>query len=646
MHIGSILFANNRCCNLVPAMNGIFLHTCNAPERIIDAVHRMDASISASSVNNAITSLSTQAMKDLRVKGQTMLVGYCLDNYDITFKHTTGTVNESLSNMVHLTSGLIVDLAHTSVKDLMHSSTLWQQSRFNDKRKKRPPPLSPQRLFSLHPETTTSTSLNYKEDFCRWRFAVDLCTHGPDYFSRFLDKIAPPVDIEKIPVTTTKSAPLKSMRYHNSTVDGNIQAIMDTMQQTGVWDCDKLMETTMLPGLEETVILFHGDLGTWERIENAQTRRALEETPRRRLQFVVFIPGLFHVKMACADAIWRIFLAKKQSHTDKTSMFSFIRLFYENLTTKITTNKAGFRILNDCIIRLGVSDRLECLRVFIQERFPNCHSLEDFAKKIPKLEDIEMLCSELARTFGSSAVTREDFRYKKASDRDFQYENTLTRIDHILLYEEFAYALRCGDVGRVETTLRRWIPIFKSTGKHKYATHLLRFMSDVHFSYPDDLKRAVRYNWLCNPTGTTMGFRGVDWLLERYNCSTKVTYGGSGSNYTVERVIKESTLIQLYGDCKKIIETQYELAPKTTRHAEKDLTDTYAAMSRLAQSTSLLQFTEGRATACQIPDYFSMGMKKYGDDWLKSRSEFDGLLTDDNFDEITEDDLGVEEENN
>ena len=100
---------------------------------------------------------------------------------------------------------------------------------------------------------------------------------------------------------------------------------MDTMQQTGVWDCDKLMETTMLPGLEETVILFHGDLGTWERIENAQTRRALEETPQRRLQFIVFIPGLFHVKMACADAIWRIFLAKKQSHTDKTSMFSFIR---------------------------------------------------------------------------------------------------------------------------------------------------------------------------------------------------------------------------------------------------------------------------------------------------------------------------------
>ena len=79
-------------------------------------------------------------------------------------------------------------------------------------------------------------------------------------------------------------------------------------------------------------------------------------------------------------------------------------------------------------------------------------------------------------------------------------------------------------------------------------------MVDVHFVYPESLRKAVRYNWLCNPTGTPMGFRGVDWLLELENLYTKVIYGGSGSNYTVERIIVESPLIELYRTCKKVVE--------------------------------------------------------------------------------------------
>ena len=124
--------------------------------------------------------------------------------------------------------------------------------------------------------------------------------------------------------------------------------------------------------------------------------------------------------------------------------------------------------------------------------------------------------------------------------------------------------MRSGDVGRVETCLRRWIPIFKATGKHKYANNLLEFFFDLYFVYPEDLRRVVRYNWLCNPTGKPMGFRGGDWILELYNLLLKVVYGGSSSNFSVKRISDESVLIQLYRDTKKIVEEQYLINPKTT----------------------------------------------------------------------------------
>jgi len=56
------------------------------------------------------------------------------------------------------------------------------------------------------------------------------------------------------------------------------------------------------------VILFHSDLGTFEWVAAIFQWCCLETTVYRRYQFIVFLMGLFHLKMACADAIWRIFI--------------------------------------------------------------------------------------------------------------------------------------------------------------------------------------------------------------------------------------------------------------------------------------------------------------------------------------------------
>jgi hypothetical protein len=82
--------------------------------------------------------------------------------------------------------------------------------------------------------------------------------------------------------------------------------------------------------------------------------------------------------------------------------------------------------------------------------------------------------------------------------------------------------MNMGDIGRVETCLSSWILIFKAVKKHKYAAHISRYLSDVHFLYPAGLKKAVGYHILVNPGGKEGKYRAVDWCVELDNLLTKV----------------------------------------------------------------------------------------------------------------------------
>lgn len=332
---------------------------------------------------------------------------------------------------------------------------------------------------------------------------MDLCTHGPEFFKQYITHIRDPEDIEKIPIEKTHQVPAKAMELNNSTVDGNIDALVDLLRQGGVLDPDDHVDQDAA----EVVIIIHGDLATGKRIQTARIRRSIESTGRWRLEFVIFVPGLFHVKMACADALWRIFIEKsRDTEKDPTSLMAFISILYANQSSRIAANKCSFQTLNDCLVCCGTADRLECWRAYIHSKWPECDTLQKYADRKPSIDEILMISKKLALEYSSAALKIEDFRLSELKDRDLQYENTLIRIDYLLLYEELSYAIRCGDVGRVETCLCRWIPIFKGTGKHKYATMLLEFLHDVHFVYPPPLRKAVRYNWLCNPRGKPMGF--------------------------------------------------------------------------------------------------------------------------------------------
>ena len=52
-------------------------------------------------------------------------------------------------------------------------------------------------------------------------------------------------------------------------------------------------------------------------------------------------------------------------------------------------------------------------------------------------------------------------------------------------------------------------------------------------------------------------------------------YGGSGSNFTKENIIKESCLIRVFRNCHSNIEENFRISGMTTRKGKKDMKKTF-----------------------------------------------------------------------
>ena len=178
--------------------------------------------------------------------------------------------------------------------------------------------------------------------------------------------------------------------------------------------------------------------------------------------------------------------------------------------------------LND-FMHNGLALQLDCWQVETEKWDAKWDCLDAFSKSKPSLKTIEEISNYLAINYvGGADIDVFGLRGKQAAERDCQKENMLLLHQYLLLYEEMSYAMNAGDIGRIETLFDVWIYLFRAMGKHKYAAHMIKFLTAMHFVYPKGLC-TIRYNMLVNPTGKLNAFCGVDWVVELLNLFTKVS---------------------------------------------------------------------------------------------------------------------------
>jgi hypothetical protein len=133
------------------------------------------------------------------------------------------------------------------------------------------------------------------------------------------------------------------MKIKQSTTDSNIQVIDNLHSQGGIGQpSDKGFLVGFDVDMSEWIIIVHGDLLTKERLDSIKESRSIEDTAKRRFQQLHFVPGLFHYKMACADAHWRTWVKPKEACADENSLYEHAGVLRPDDTGKFIS-KPGFQ---------------------------------------------------------------------------------------------------------------------------------------------------------------------------------------------------------------------------------------------------------------------------------------------------------------
>jgi hypothetical protein len=173
------------------------------------------------------------------------------------------------------------------------------------------------------------------------------------------------------------------MKIKQSTTDGNVEVVENLLKQGGIGDpaADEEFDLEHDVDMSEHVIFVHGDLLTKEQLDIACESRCIEDTPKNRLQFIIFLPGLFHYKMACADALWRTHIQPKDGRDDEDSMFQHICILRPN-KSNIIGSKPGFQQMHDIIHHDPRAAMLDCWCMEVSTRNSQWMSLDKFAESV------------------------------------------------------------------------------------------------------------------------------------------------------------------------------------------------------------------------------------------------------------------------
>jgi len=158
-----------------------------------------------------------------------------------------------------------------------------------------------------------------------------------------------------------------------STIYGNIEAIMSLLEQSGIVDKGVF---------EKYVTLLHGDLGTMEKIEGILHSQRIEESVLEHMHYLLPIPGLFHIRMVCIDAINRIHATRNDLQSDPNGLYKHLCLLFPNDLSKLNKAVPPFWMMNN-----GLKYITWCtiLDAWVESVGGN---LQEFISSKPTLEEI------------------------------------------------------------------------------------------------------------------------------------------------------------------------------------------------------------------------------------------------------------------
>jgi hypothetical protein len=301
---------------------------------------------------------------------------------------------------------------------------------------------------------------------------------GGEGLQKYQDKVleTQPMTHQKIEPHKTELHPLPAMNINESSTTGNAEVISMIMKELNLpMNKDKLVET---------IKLVAGDQLSIARLRAVAGERAGNEGGATALQWALFIPGLFHYKMAATHGIIVTHLGLvNRDRRNPASLASHNNVLHRKPI--VLTSLPPFQACRDLIFVSLYARVLHCLLLVSKKA-----SLEEYSKDITweKLkEDAGTVVDHFTKT---NIVHRLRMERTRDGDKggDMVFENAVLFLRDSLLLKEFTDAVKCGDSGRVLLVLKVWACSFRGQGRLKYAQEMLYLLHNITHVWPPALR--------------------------------------------------------------------------------------------------------------------------------------------------------------
>ena len=145
--------------------------------------------------------------------------------------------------------------------------------------------------------------------------------------------------------------------------------------------------------------------------------------------------------------------------------------------------------------------------------------------------------------------------------------NAALFIRDMLFYIELGSAIKAGDVGRIEETIR-WLTLsFQAGGNKNYANELLRLHCGLFHSWKNEEKNVILSSMLVSTTGNPNKWIPTDLYQEHNNLLTKVVHAAKSSNMSWDNLkTKISTNIRTFQDVAHKVEEVFKIPHNGVHH--------------------------------------------------------------------------------
>jgi hypothetical protein len=332
---------------------------------------------------------------------------------------------------------------------------------------------------------TPDEQRQFKENLIHTILRIIVKYGGPGFkkFEKDLNENFPESPI-KIPVHKTELHPLPSLNIDESSIVGNAEVVKAVAAE---------LDQDQNPEAAGRVKFFGGDQLSIARLRALEYIRAGQEEGSEGYFWGVWIPGLFHSKIADTLGTLLNHFGLPDSGTRNPTSLGYHNTRINRLPITLSS-LPPFRTSRDLIFVLLYSRVLHCLLLASGYK-----SLAEYSFKVFKWETLVEHATSIFDKFANSALVEELRSEREESlqgkeegspptEGDAVLENASLFLRDALISREFSDAVKAGDSGRVILVLKVWALSFRGSGRTKYAYEMLHLIHNLTSVWPKSIR--------------------------------------------------------------------------------------------------------------------------------------------------------------